>query len=129
MSLIDVKKGKYKKMEEWERMTKKEFINELSNRESALLGAWMNLKEDSQMTIKLIKALFEFDKQPTVIKKPYKIQSNAIQFDTGSWLYFNSISKCYRHNDIIITIKERYDNWDKCFKNDIMAYWVGDKIE
>lgn len=58
MLLIDVKKGKYKKMEEWERMT-----------------------------IKLIKALFEFDKQPTVIKKPYKIQSNAIQFDTGSWLF------------------------------------------
>lgn len=115
-------------MEEWERITKKEFINELSNRENALLGSWMNLKEDSQMTIKLIKALFEFDKKPTGARKPYKIQSNAIQFDTGSWLYFNDISKCYRHNNIIITIKERYDNWDECFKNDIMAYWVGDKI-
>ena len=115
-------------MEEWERITKKEFVNELSNRENALLGSWMNLKEDSQMTTKLINALFEFDERPKIIRKINKIQSNAIQFDTGSWLYFNDISKCYRHNDVLITIKERYDNWDKCHKIDIMGYWIGDKI-
>lgn len=115
-------------MEEWERITKKEFINELSNRENALLGSWMNKKEDSQMTIKLINALFNFNGQPKITRKATKIQSNAIQFDTSSWLYFNSISKCYRHNNVIITIKERYDNWDECFKNDMMAYWIGDKI-
>jgi hypothetical protein len=96
-------------MEEWERITKKEFINELSNRENALLGSWMNLKEDSPMTIKLVNALFEFD--------------------SGSWLYFNSISKCYRHNNILITIKERYDNWNEFHVCDIMGYWIGDKIE
>lgn len=40
------RKEKYKKkMEEWERITKKEFINELSNRENALLGLWMNKKK------------------------------------------------------------------------------------
>lgn len=116
-------------MEEWERITKKEFINELSNRENALLGSWMNLKEDSPMTIKLVNALFEFDKQPTRVRKPYKIQSNAIQFDSDSWLYFNDISKCYRHNNILITIKERYDNWNECHVCDIMSYWVGDKVE
>lgn len=114
-------------MEEWERITKKEFINELSNRENALLGSWMNLKEDSPMTIKLVNALFKFDKQPTGIRKPYKIQSNAIQFDSGSWLYFNDISKCYRHNNILITIKERYDNWNGFHVYDIMGYWVGNK--
>lgn len=80
------------------------------------------------MTIKLINALFEFDGRPKIIRKANKIQSNAIHFDTGSWLYFNDISKCYRHNDVIITIKERYDNWDECHKIDIMGYWVGDKI-
>lgn len=69
-------------MEEWERITKKEFINELSNKENALLGSWMNLKEDSPMTIKLVNALFEFDKQPTCMRKPYKIQSNAIDIIT-----------------------------------------------
>lgn len=95
-------------MEEWERITKKEFINELSNRENAL---------------------FEFDKQPTRVRKPYKIQSNAIQFDSDSWLYFNDISKCYRHNNILITIKERYDNWNECHVRDIISYWVGDKVE
>lgn len=115
-------------MEKWEKITKKEFINELSNRENALLGSWMNLKEDSQIATKIVNALFEFDKKPTRIKKPYRKQSNAIQFDNGSWLYFNSISKCYRHNNIIITIKERYDNWNKCFIINIMGYWVGDKI-
>lgn len=77
----------------WERITKKEFINELSNKENALLGSWMNLKEDSPMTTKLVNTLFEFDKQPTCMRKPYKIQSNAIQFDNDSWLYFNDISK------------------------------------
>lgn len=71
-------------MKEWERIPKKEFINELSNRENALLGSWMNLKEDSSMTINLVNALFEFDKQPTGVRRPYKIQSNAIQFDSGS---------------------------------------------
>lgn len=106
---------------------KKEFINELSNRENALLGSWMNLKEDSSMTINLVNALF--DKQPTGVRRPYKIQSNAIQFDSGSWLYFNSISKCYRHNNILITIKERYDNWNEFHVCDIMGYWIGDKIE
>lgn len=86
-------------------------------------------KKNGRMTKKeFINALFEFDKQPTRVRKPYKIQSNAIQFDSDSWLYFNDISKCYRHNNILITIKERYDNWDECFKNDIMAYWVGDTI-
>lgn len=115
-------------MEEWERITKKEFINELSNRESALLGSWMNLKEDSQMVTQVINALFEFDKKPTRIRKPYRKQSNAMQFDNGNWLYFNEISKCYRHNNVIISIKERYDNWDECFRENIIAYWVGDKI-
>lgn len=91
-------------MEEWERITKKkEFINELSNRENALLGSWMNLKEDSPMTIKLVNTLFEFDKQPTGIRKPYKIQSNAIQFDTVvgyiSMIYQNAI-------DIIIYLSQ-----------------------
>lgn len=116
-------------MKEWERIPKKEFINELSNRENALLGSWMNLKEDSSMTINLVNALFEFDKQPMGVRRPYKIQSNAIQFDSGSWLYFNSISKCYRHNNILITIKERYDNWNEFHVCDIMGYWIGDKIE
>lgn len=97
---------------------KKEFINELSNRENALLGP---------MTIKLVNTLFEFDKQPMGVRKPYKIQSNAIQFDSGSWLYFNSISKCYRHNNILITIKERYDNWNEFHVCDIIGYWVGNK--
>lgn len=114
-------------MKEWERISKKEFINELSNRENALLGSWMNLKEDSSMTINLVNALF--DKQPTGVRRPYKIQSTAIQFDSGSWLYFNSISKCYRHNNILITIKERYDNWNEFHVCDIMGYWIGDKIE
>lgn len=94
-------------MEEWERITKKEFINELSNRENALLGSWMNLKEDSPMTINLVNVLFEFD--------------------NDSWLYFNSISKCYRHNNILITIKERYDNWNEFHVCDIMGYCVGNK--
>lgn len=115
-------------MKEWERIPKKEFINELSNRENALLGSWMNLKEDSSMTINLVNALFEFDKQPTGVGRPYKIKSNAIQFDSGSWLYFNSISKCCRHNNILITIKERYDNWNEFHVCDIMGYWIGDKI-
>lgn len=115
-------------MEKWERITKKEFINELSNRESVLLGSWMNLKEDSQITTKLINALFNFNGQPKITRKATKIQSNAIQFDSGSWLYYNDVSICNRHNNVLITIKERYDNWDECYKIDIMGYWVGDKI-
>lgn len=115
-------------MEQWKKITKKEFINELSNRENVLLGSWLNVKEDSQIATKIVNALFEFDKKPTVTRKLYRKQSNALQFDSGSWLYFNDISKCYRHNNVLITIKERYDNWDECHKIDIMGYWVGDKI-
>lgn len=40
---------------------------------------------------------------------------------------FNDISKCYRHNNILITIKERYDNWNEFHVCDIMGYWVGNK--
>jgi hypothetical protein len=39
----------------------------------------------------------------------------------------NDISKCYRHNNILITIKERYDNWNGFHVYDIMGYWVGNK--
>lgn len=77
-----------------------------------------------QIATKIVNALFNFNGQPKITK----IQSNAIQFDNGSWLYFNDISKCYCHNNIIISIKERYDNWDECYKIAIMGYWVGDKI-
>lgn len=65
-------------MEQWEKITKKEFINELSNRENALLGSWMNLKEDSEITTKIVNSLFEFDGRPKIIRKVNKIQSNAI---------------------------------------------------
>lgn len=114
--------------QKWKRITKKEFIQELSNRENALLGSWMNLKEDSQIATKILNVLFEFDGQARGTKKVYRKQSNAIQFDNGSWLYFNDIAKCYQHNNVIITIKERYDNWLECHVIDIMGYWLGDYI-
>lgn len=114
----------------FETITKKEFIETLATKNSVLLGSFLNLNEE--MTVKIMNTTYNYSRNiesidPTCIRKCIRKQSNAIQFSNGSWLYFNDIkgSKLVKHNDILVSYKERYDNFDKIFVHDIIVYLVG----
>ena len=41
-----------------------------------------------------------------IFRKCIKKQSNAMQFDNSSWLYFNSFNECFLYNDWLILTSE-----------------------
>lgn len=114
----------------FETTTKKEFIETLATKNSVLLGSFLNLNDER--AVKIMNTAYNYSRSietidPTYVRKCTRKQSNALQFSNGSWLYFNDIkgSKLVKHNNILLSYKERYDNFDKVFVHDIMVYLVG----
>lgn len=109
----------------FENITKKQFIETLSKGNNILLYSNMNMLEKG--FTKIMNALYDLEEVKSEyyeVRKCVKKQSNAIKFSNGSWLYFNEVHSCYKHNNIIITINERYDTFDEVYKYDIMAYAI-----
>lgn len=106
----------------FEKITKKEFINILKNSENNRLCSFVNLSQDKSTEVmqKLFNGNFEVKDGRTC----KKAQSNALMFSDGSWLYFNDLKDCYKHNNVILTLDEHYDTFDKCFYDSIIAYAV-----
>lgn len=75
---------------------------------------------------KIMQSLYDtiFDTSNMNLRSIKKSQTNAIMFSNGSWLYFNDIKKCYKHNNVILTYHERYDSFNEVFKYDIIAYAI-----
>ncbi len=114
----------------FETITKKEFIEKLAIKNSVLLGSFLNLKQEK--AVKIMNTAYNYSRNiesidPAYIRKCVRKQSNALQFSNGSWLYFNDIknSKLLKHGNIILSYKERYDNFDKVFVHDIIIYLIG----
>lgn len=114
----------------FEIITKKEFIETLATKNSVLLGSFLNLNDER--AVKIMNTAYNYSRDikntdPAYIRNCIRKQYNALQFSNGSWLYFNDIakSKLVKHGDILISYKERYDNFDKRFVHDIMVYLVG----
>ena len=114
----------------FETITKKEFIETLATKNSVLLGSFFNLNDER--TVKIMNTAYNYSRgiktiDPVYIRNCTRKQSNALQFSNGSWLYFNDIkgSKLVKHDNILVSYKERYDNFDKVFVHDIMVYLVG----
>lgn len=106
----------------YENITKKEFINTLKNSENEILYANLSLLEAG--CTQIMKALYEktfFIENP---RKCIKANSNSLTFSNGSKLYFNSIKTCYRHNNVIISYGEYYDDFDECYRYSILAYII-----
>ena len=114
----------------FETITKREFIETLANKNNVLLGSFLNL--DDERAVKIMNTAYNYSRNietldPAYVRKCTRKQSNALQFSNGSWLYFNDIakSKLVKHDNILVSYKERYDNFDKVFVHDIMVYLVG----
>lgn len=108
----------------FEKITKKEFINELCNNESVRLCSFVNM--DEALSIKVMQSLYNTTEvsQKSEVRTVTRKQTNAIKFNDGSWLYFNDIKKCLKHNNVILSFNERYDKFDKIYKYDVIAYYI-----
>lgn len=111
-------------------ITKKEFIETLSEKRNVLLGSFMSL--DETRATKIMNTAYNYPRKITEVDQSYvrkciKKQSNALQFSNKSWLYFTDLknSKLLKHTNVIVSYKERYDNFDEKYVHDIMVYLVG----
>lgn len=104
------------------KITKKEFINILSNNKSIFLGSIFNRKEElSNLICDSVKNFSptESNERRTVVK----IQTNAICFSNGSSLYFDQRGEKTYHrigNVIFQQIKNDYSKDNSCSYNDIL---------
>lgn len=109
----------------FEKITKKEFLKLLEAKKNVLLYSNFNMSEEASVNV--MNWLYNYDVEKIDVQSArfcVKKQSNAIKFNTGSWLYFNNIKKCYQHNNIIVSFEERYDDFDKKYVYDVMAYAI-----
>lgn len=115
----------------FEKITKKEFIETLSTEKNVFLGSFISLNDERKE--KILKTALNYSRtietsDPAYVRYCKHKQSNAIQFSNGSWLYFNGDLKnalFYKHNNIILSYKERVDRFSNDIVYDIMIYLVG----
>lgn len=106
----------------YENITKKEFINILKNSESEILFASLSLLETA--CTKVMKSLYDGKFEMKNGRKCTAVNSNSLTFSNGSKLYFGSVKKCYKHNNVIISYGEEYDTFDECYHYSIIAYVI-----
>lgn len=106
----------------YENITKKEFINILKNSESEILFASLSLLETAWT--KVMKSLYDGKFEVKNGRKCTAVNSNSLTFSNGSKLYFGSVKKCYKHNNVIISYGEEYDTFDECYHYSIIAYVI-----
>lgn len=106
----------------FDNITKKEFINILQNSENEILYTNLSLLESG--CTKIMQALYDGNFSVMNGRKCTAANSNSLTFSNGSKLYFESVKKCYKHNNIIISYDEYYDTFDECYRYSIIAYVV-----
>lgn len=106
----------------YEKITKKEFINILKNSENELLYANLSLLEDG--CTKIMNVLYEGKFEVENGRRCTGANSNSLTFSNGSKLYFDSVKRCYKHNNVIISYDENYDTFDECYRYSIIAYLI-----
>ena len=97
-------------MLEYQKITKKAAFQLLENHENLLIcSIWKNENYCKDLLLKQYKNLknqindLEKPEYRSIIKK----QSNAVQFNNGSWLYYNDFKKAYLlDNNFMILSKE-----------------------
>lgn len=103
-------------------ITKKEFINILTNSNNELLYSNLFLM-DKEFT-KIMDILYNVDFKVINSRKCIKVNSNSLTFNDNSKLYFNSIKRCVKHNNVIITYDEHYNIFDECYIYSVVAYVI-----
>lgn len=106
----------------YENITKKEFINILKNSENEILYTNLSLLEAG--CTKIMQALYNGEFSIKNARKCTAANSNSLTFSDGSKLYFDSVKRCYKHNNVIISYDENYDTFDECYRYSIIAYVI-----
>lgn len=106
----------------FDNITKKEFINILQNLENEIL--YTNLSLLDAGCTKIMQALYNGNFSVKNARKCISKNSNSLTFTDGSKLYFESVKKCYKHNNVIISYDEYYDTFDECYRYSIIAYVI-----
>ena len=111
--------------------TIKEFKNALANNRSTFIGIVRKPWTLDEITAKLTDFL-DINKRGIVeVRTPKKVQSNAIQFNNDSWMYFDdktvkkSVEKATYTDGTLYAFYEWYDE-DYCT---VMVYYVYNHIE
>ena len=99
-------------MLKFDKITKKQAIESLKENKNVLIDSlWL----DYEKVLNVInenyekvenKILERINNNTLKIRKAEKIQSNAIKFTYGSWLYFNSFDTAYKHENWLLLVSE-----------------------
>lgn len=99
-------------MLKFDKITKKQAIESLKESKNVLIDSlWM----DHEKALKLINENYEKVENKVIerinnntlkVRKAEVIQSNAIKFTFGSWLYFNSFNAAYKHENWLLLVSE-----------------------
>lgn len=96
-------------MKDFKKITKKESITILESKSNLLLASiWKNLDQTKDNIINNYEDInndINNDKNAN-FRKCIRKQSNALQFNNFSWLYFNSFNESFLYNDWLILTSE-----------------------
>ena len=106
----------------FENITKKEFINLLKNSKNEILYTNLSMLETGYT--KVMNQIFNGNFVVKNGRQCTAVNSNSLTFSDNSKLYFNSIKKCYKHNNVILTTDEQYDSFDEVYRYSIIAYII-----
>lgn len=106
----------------FENITKKEFINLLKKGENEILYTNLSMLETGYT--KIMNIIYNGDFVVKNGRQCTAVNSNSLTFSDNSKLYFNSIKKCYKHNNVILTTDEQYDSFDEIYRYSIIAYII-----
>lgn len=107
------------------KITKKEFISLLTSKESALIGACFSKQELHTKTSEAIET-FKPDFSQMEFRKVAKVQTNALRFSNGSWLYFDQKGEksYYRLTENVIYMYEISPDADGESVHNIIVYYL-----
>lgn len=109
-----------------DKITKVKFKDLLINNNNVLIGAANNLsKEKFDKLIDDLENMEDIKYSDENVRKCVKVNSNALEFSNGSWVYFNNPSKCYTFNNgLAIMVEKKLCRIDKVDKYHTIVYLI-----
>lgn len=107
-------------------LTKKQFVNLLTNNETALIGAKMNLHEDLTETI-VQKAQEQNERlqKEGQFRNVESVRTTFIKFSNGSKYYFERGTKyLFANGNVILAVKKYKDRFDFANLWQILVYLI-----
>lgn len=106
----------------YEKITKKAFIEMLKKSENEII--YTNLCMSETGCTKIMDLIYKNHFEVKNGRKCTAANSNSLTFSNGSKLGFEEIAECYKHDNVILTLKCWWDAFDEIYKNAIIAYVI-----